>query len=57
MGLILPVPLSGSACVNSEADAALGEYFQSRTRFCLTFSAFVRSHLHQEVLVMCMRGP
>ena len=57
MDLILPVPLSGSACVNSEADAALGEYFQSRTRFRLAFSAFVRSHLHQEVSVMCMRGP
>ena len=33
---ILPVPLSGSVCVNSEVDAVLGGYSQHRTRFCLT---------------------
>ena len=37
MDSILPVPLSASVCVNLEADAALVEYSQHRTRFCLTF--------------------
>ena len=37
MDSILPVPLSGSVCVNLEADAALGGYSQHRTRFRLTF--------------------
>ena len=34
---IIPVPFSASVYVNSEADAALGGYFQHHTHFRLTF--------------------
>ena len=37
MDSILPVPLSASVYVNSEADVAIGGYSQHRTRFHLTF--------------------
>ena len=37
MDSILPVLLSASVCVNSEADVAIGGYSQHRTRFHLTF--------------------
>ena len=52
----LPVPLSGSVCVNSDTYAAPGRYCHLRTHCHLEIWRSVVSLSPREVLVMCMKG-
>jgi len=52
----LPVPLSGSVCVNSDMYAALGQYCHLRTHCRLKIWQSVVSLSPRVVLVMCTKG-
>ena len=54
---ILPVPLSGSACVNSEVYAAPARHSQRRTQSHLPSYPLIPSHSLRGVMVMCTGGP